>query len=595
MRPPLTLGLGLLLALAAAPAAAAQAPEGTFKITYISAPGNTNFSVAILKIENKDGKPEANLVAATGPFASATLKTFRVENGILTAALQAKVGEVSFEGRLTPKGDNAALGSFGTATLLFPAVLARTAETELTAKTASTPIEADGGLKKLRDMQLEMGKVRTQLLMTKDAEEQKKLFAELNRLGAELTREQPGLLREALTKHQGKPVALGIRQQLIRTATADTAAADLKNWAAEAAKAAKLYGPRLEFATNKDVVTALLKGKLAGDAVEYARAAEKGLTKATPVAAQVEVLSLLARALRESGKQAEAKDVQARVDRVEEALDKEYLATVPPFKPGRFDGRKGQSTRVAVVELFTGAQCPPCVAADVAFDAVEATYKTTDVVLIQYHVHIPGPDPLTNADTEARMKYYAVRSAPSVFFSGKAPEPKTPAASGGPMAGAEKKYAAYRDRIEPILETPAGATLKASAKRQGDKIDISADVSDLIKTGDDVRLRLLLVEEKIRYVGSNKIRFHHQVVRAMPGGVEGTALTQKNTKVRRSVDVAELRTQLTKYLDDYAAKRPFPNANRPLDLGHLRVIALVQDDATKEILQATQVEVTSGK
>ena len=57
------------------------------------------------------------------------------------------------------------------------------------------------------------------------------------------------------------------------------------------------------------------------------------------------------------------------------------------------------ANKVAVLELFTGAQCPPCVAADVAFDALEKSYKHTDLILLQYHMHIPGPDPLTNPDT----------------------------------------------------------------------------------------------------------------------------------------------------------------------------------------------------
>ena len=60
---------------------------------------------------------------------------------------------------------------------------------------------------------------------------------------------------------------------------------------------------------------------------------------------------------------------------------------------------------MALVELFTGAQCPPCVAADIAFDAEAVkSYKAADVVLLQYHLHIPGPDPLTNADSEKRQQ-----------------------------------------------------------------------------------------------------------------------------------------------------------------------------------------------
>ena len=47
------------------------------------------------------------------------------------------------------------------------------------------------------------------------------------------------------------------------------------------------------------------------------------------------------------------------------------------------------------------------------------------------------------------------------------------------------------------------------------------------------------------------------------------------------------------YLDDYAAtKRPFPRIARPMAMDNLRVVAFVQDDATKEIFQAVQVDVT---
>ena len=55
--------------------------------------------------------------------------------------------------------------------------------------------------------------------------------------------------------------------------------------------------------------------------------------------------------------------------------------------------------------------------------------------------------------------------------------------------------------------------------------------------------------------------------------------------------MADVRTTLGKYLDDYAANtRPFPNPNRPMDMAHLKVIALVQNDKTKEIVQAVQLE-----
>ena len=53
-----------------------------------------------------------------------------------------------------------------------------------------------------------------------------------------------------------------------------------------------------------------------------------------------------------------------------------------------------------------------------------------------------------------------------------------------------------------------------------------------------------------------------------------------------------VRKDITSYLDDYAAnERPFRDNLRPLDLKSLKVIAIVQNDKTQEILQAVQIDV----
>ena len=42
---------------------------------------------------------------------------------------------------------------------------------------------------------------------------------------------------------------------------------------------------------------------------------------------------------------------------------------MPPFRPEPFKGRKDpKADGVVLMELFTGAQCMPCVSTDVAFD-----------------------------------------------------------------------------------------------------------------------------------------------------------------------------------------------------------------------------------
>src|SRR5205823_12071608 len=133
------------------------------------------------------------------------------------------------------------------------------------------------------------------------------------------------------------------------------------------------------------------------------------------------------------------------------------------FAPAKFEGRKG--SKVVLVELFTGAQCPPCVAADLAFEGLSKTYKPSEVVLLQYHLHIPGPDALTNEDTVARQRFYGkeVRGTPSIFFNG-----QSKAGGGGGKGQAEGKYNQYRDIINPLLDEATKAKLSLEVKRTGD-------------------------------------------------------------------------------------------------------------------------------
>jgi len=285
-------------------------------------------------------------------------------------------------------------------------------------------------------------------------------------------------------------------------------------------------------------------------------------------------------ALTKAGKADEAKAVEERIKKIDTQVRSEPFA-----------GRQGKSDRVVLVELFTGAQCPPCVAADLAFDALGKTFKPAEVVRLQYHLHIPGPDPLTNPDSEARAKFYggAIEGTPTVLLNGR-PGP----GGGGSVFEAQDSYDAFSAALRALLDEPAKAKLKASAVQKGSKIEIVAEVADLDKPGEQVKLRLALVEETVNYTGGNKLSAHHHVVRALPGGAAGLVLKGKTGKQTALVDLDELRKDLKKYLEDFAREdkdNEFPSKERPLDLKNLRVIAFVQDDRSKEVLQAVQVEV----
>ncbi len=395
--------------------------------------------------------------------------------------------------------------------------------------------------------------------------------------------------KELVTRAPNDPRVFATVIELIRQAKENKATLkDVQEWAETSLRAADKYGPRFSREVALGLTDFLLEQPdYAAVAVVAACAAEKIPGSAED---QLRTLPLLAQALHKAGKADEAAQVDARVGKLEVQAHDEYLQKSLPFAPEKFTGRKAASKRAVLVELFTGAQCPPCVGADLAFDALARTYAVTDVVLLQYHVHIPAPDALCNAEVEGRLKYYGkiVEGTPTILFGG---EPGR--AAGGSRDGAKDIYQAYRKAIELQLEKPTAANVKVHAIRSGDKINITASVTRLEKPGENMRLRLALVDEWVRYKGRNGVAFHHHVVRAFPGGVNGITLPRRDSDHIATVDLTELRKNLEKYLDEFARnEEPFLDPQRPLTLRNLRVVAFVQDDANRQVVQAAETAVS---
>jgi hypothetical protein len=182
---------------------------------------------------------------------------------------------------------------------------------------------------------------------------------------------------------------------------------------------------------------------------------------------------------------------------------------------------------------------------------------------------------------------------PTAIVNGKAPLDSW--VLGGFMTTSNSRYNEFCERIRIWFDAEAGPKLKLNATAKEGKINIQASVNDLEDPGKDKRLRLVLVEESVHYAGRSGIRIHHRVVRAMPGGPTGFALKEANSKQTATVDLAELKKQLAAYLKEENKKRPLPSDKQPLDLKDLKLVALVQDDKTGEILQAAEVDLAFPK
>ncbi len=556
---------GLMLAallVVSGSARAADAPYvGTWKVVVYQ--GNQELSLFLLKIEEKAAGPKIEVVDALPNFKAAKIEASKPDGNALKFTSE---GGLSLKFAFyPPKGEKEPKVMLGSVDIRGTRDFTKLERTE------DKEIDASKPPKTLEGVQDFSKAVR----MT-DA------------------KEKEAALKEVAEKNADSPLGFRAGVELMAAlATNGASDKDVKAAAEQAINAAAAYGPEMKTSAVTQITQKLVASKKAPAlAVEYARLAEKGLAMDATTAQQVAVLKTLQSALKQAEKADDLKTVTERLAKLDKVLDDEFFKTAVPFKTEAFT-REGKGNRVALVELFTGAQCPPCVAADVAFDAALKTYKPTDVILVQYHMHIPGPDALTNDDTEARWKYYAGRGVPSTYLDGGTNLPL-----GGSKEMAKGAFDKLSEAVKKQLDTEANAKLTLSAKQSGsdsDNVLINVEVADLKDAGEDMKLRLLLLEEMVRYPGNNGQRFHHHVVRMMPGGVGGIELKEPTVKQEVKVNLADLRKTLADYLEAANKRRPFLIDDRPLDLKHLKVVAFIQNDKTKEVLQAVQVDVGAAK
>jgi hypothetical protein len=503
---------------------APDAPAGVWKVSVPFAGEDGGQPRWLLKLEQKGGKWSGEVVAVAQGWSKTELEKLSVSEGMLRFHLKSSTLTLTCEVKLPRDGKASKL--YGVATL----------------RKRATPMELE----------------RTTLTSLEPIEQLREMFAK-QALGHEAIQLSLRLLSQS-EKLKAKP-------------------AEVRSWAEKAVKSADLYGPAFQRDVLLMVAQVLTEEQKGFEAIglQYARRAERLLEPKESAVAQKRVLDVLAGVLEKAGKEKDVTEVQQRLAKLD------FRIKVKPYP-----GRKAKSDRVVLVELFTGAECLPCVAADLAFDAVGKTYKPSEVVLLQYHIHTPGPDALTCPDSEARASFYedAIRGIPTALFNG-----RPAAGGGGSRDDALEKYEDYVEVVDRLLEEPAKAALKVAATRKDGKISITAEVEKLGVTGDDVRLRVVLIEEAVAYKGGNGMATHRHVVRAMPGGADGVVLNEKSAKKTFTVDVEDLRKKQKAYLDKVHERRPFPNKERPIELKKLKVVALIQNDKGGEVIQAAQADV----
>jgi len=286
------------------------------------------------------------------------------------------------------------------------------------------------------------------------------------------------------------------------------------------------------------------------------------------------------------------KEKHGSTDGLDAYLDDSYhqlMATftdekVPPRGP---DG----GNRTALIEFFTGVECPPCVGAVVAVHRLQKMYPPNDVLVLSYEQHIPHPNPLVNADSESRLAFYQPdpqqRGAPMAFINGKELE----GLGGVLLSQADGILSRLREPVDAQLKEKTDIRISLDARAANGAINIVAQVEGLANSAQTTRLRLALAQEDVQFVGGNGIRHHSMVVRAMPGGMLGVGPNDRRITYKKTVQLADIQQQLKDYLAEFEQKNEQEFRIKPLEMDKLHLVAFVQDDSTKEILQAASIPV----
>jgi thiol-disulfide isomerase/thioredoxin len=275
-------------------------------------------------------------------------------------------------------------------------------------------------------------------------------------------------------------------------------------------------------------------------------------------------------------------------------LDGEYRKRFPsPLQVDAYKPTDRRSDRQVLAEVFTGSGCPPCVAADLAFDAAMNRYSRKDLAVVMYHEHIPRPDPMTNPDTQARWKVFAGTGVPTFAIDGKT------TVGGGGRANTKSVFDRFKTDLEKDLEAPAEAKLTANAALNGNAVKVAASVDAIKSESKDLKLQVALVEKELRYTGENGVRFHPMVVRAM-GGDKGAGFPVeargRPASFDQAFDLDAVSAAIKAHLDDYEAKGhrgesfTFLEKKYQINRADLAVVVFVQDDKTKHVLQSVYVD-----
>ncbi|HEY3927987.1 MAG TPA: hypothetical protein VGL89_06420 [Candidatus Koribacter sp.] len=261
-----------------------------------------------------------------------------------------------------------------------------------------------------------------------------------------------------------------------------------------------------------------------------------------------------------------------------------------------------RSDRAVLLEIFTGAGCESCVSVDLSADAMLERYSRNELVTLFYQTSAPTDDPLSNKTVGLREDFYQThRSAPHTFIDGQEIQAE------GESEKTKEIDAKLMGIVDKNLDAAPAAQLHVDATRNGNQVHVKVTGTSekLPKTA---RLQIMLVEKEVDYSGENGLRYHPMVVRAGANRTDdntGYPVTASTISQDSDFDLDQVTADNLKWYDDYltALRKRLPPSfeidgfkekKNVMNWDKLAIVAFLQDDKTKQVLQSIYVPVQSG-
>ena len=263
-------------------------------------------------------------------------------------------------------------------------------------------------------------------------------------------------------------------------------------------------------------------------------------------------------------------------------------ASERPFQPPPFTPPANWKGKTVLAEVFTGSECPPCVAAGYGFDGLKESYPTQYLAILKYHLPIPRYDPMMNPATKKRQDYYGreiISGTPTAIIDGV----KSVSAGGG-RNDSLAVFNRAKTEIDSVLTANADVTIKATATLMGDTVQVNCEFSKIIQGAD---YNVVLVQTEEEFKGGNGIAVHKMVVR----DIETVKPTDKAT-VAFNIPASEKAAgdYITEWGKTEAAQRrmqpsQWPAQHTKMDRAKLKAVVFVQDTNTRQVYNAFVADV----